>query len=85
MQIEFFTNERFEMLKLLKHNQITVKEEQYVPLSQQEIADMLHMSKLKCNTTLNELIEENYITMKGKGKYALTDKANSLYKKLETI
>ena len=46
---------------------------------------MLHMSKLKCNTTLNELIEENYITMKGKGKYALTDKANSLYKKLETI
>ena len=85
MLIEFFTNERFEMLKLLKQHQIKVKDEEYVPLSQQEIADMLHISKLKANRLLNELIEEDYVSVKSKGKYALTDKSNKVYEQMETI
>lgn len=85
MLIEFFTNDRFEMLKLLKQHQIEIKEEVYVPLSQQEIADMLHISKMKANKLLNELINEDYIQMKSKGKYALTDKAKTVYQILEDI
>ena len=41
-------------LKLLSENQVTIKESSYVTLSQQEIADMAHFSKLKTNKLLND-------------------------------
>jgi predicted transcriptional regulator len=80
MGLEFFANERFEILILLKENEIKVKEDEYVPLSQQEIADMAHFSKLKTNKILNELINLDYVVpyMNKRGKYALTEKGNKL-------
>ena len=80
MGLEFFANERYEILILLKENQIKVKEEVYIPLSQQEIADMAHFSKLKANKILNELIELDYVKsyQNKRGKYALTEKGNKL-------
>ena len=53
--LEFFSNDRYSILKLLSENQVTIKESSYVTLSQQEIADMAHFSKLKTNKLLNEL------------------------------
>lgn len=80
MGLEFFANERYEILILLKENQIKVKEEIYIPLSQQEIADMAHFSKLKANKILNELIKLDYVKsyQNKRGKYALTEKGNKL-------
>ena len=80
MGLEFFANERFEILILLKENEIKVKEDEYVPLSQQEIADMAHFSKLKTNKILNELIDLDYVVpyMNKRGKYALTERGNKL-------
>lgn len=80
MVLEFFANERYEILILLKENQIKVKEEIYIPLSQQEIADMAHFSKLKANKILNELIKLDYVKsyQNKRGKYALTEKGNKL-------
>lgn len=80
MGLEFFANERYEILILLKENQIKVKEEVYIPLSQQEIADMAHFSKLKANKILNELIDLDYVKsyQNKRGKYALTEKGNKL-------
>ena len=77
MSLTFFANDRYELLKLLSDNQIAIKEERYINLSQQEIADMAHYSKLKANKLLNELIETGYVfSYKNKrGKYALTEKA----------
>lgn len=74
--LELFANDRYEILKLLCENQIKVKDDFYVPLSQQEIADIAHFSKLKTNKLLNELIDDGYIGyFNGKrGKYMLTDK-----------
>ena len=74
--LELFANDRYEILKLLCENQIKVKDDFYVPLSQQEIADIAHFSKLKTNKILNELINNGYVTwFDGKrGKYALTEK-----------
>ena len=74
--LEFFSNDRYSILKLLSENQVTIKESSYVTLSQQEIADMAHFSKLKTNKLLTELIQDGYIGLfNGKrGKYMLTEK-----------
>lgn len=76
--LEFFSNDRYSLLKLLSENQVKVKDDFYVPLSQQEIADMAHFSKLKTNRLMNELIDGDYVGFfNGKrGKYAITNKGN---------
>lgn len=78
--LEFFSNDRYKTIKLLCENQIKVKEDFYVPLSQQEIADMLHFSKFKTNKILNELIDGEFISyFNGKrGKYVITDKGHKV-------
>lgn len=55
LTLEFFTNDRYKILNTLSNNLVKIKEDCYVPLSQQEIADMVHFSKLKTNKILNEL------------------------------
>ena len=76
--LEFFANDRYTILKLLLNNQIQVKDDFYVSLSQQEIADMAHFSKLKTNRLLNELMDEKFVQYyNGKrGKYSITDKGH---------
>lgn len=80
MGLQFFANDRYEILILLKENQVKIKDEQYVPLSQQEIADMAHFSKLKTNKILNELIDMEYVKpyQNKRGKYAITEKSYKL-------
>lgn len=75
MNLELFANDRYKVLKILSENQITIKEESYVPLSQQEIADLVHFSKLKTNKIMNELKDYGCVVpFQGKkGKYALTE------------
>ena len=82
--LEFFANDRYIILKLLLDNQIQVKDDFYVSLSQQEIADMAHFSKLKTNRLLNELINQKFVQYyNGKrGKYIITEKG---YKVLRLI
>ncbi len=82
MSLELFANDKYFILKLLKENQITIKDETYISLSQQEIADLAHKSKLKTNRILNELIEAGFLTSTIRGKYYLTDKA---YKAIDTL
>lgn len=74
--LEFFANERYELLKLLCEHQVKVKDSFYVTLSQQEIADMAHISKLKANKIINELLDQQYVHLydNKRGKYALTEK-----------
>lgn len=59
--LESFANDFFKVLKFLKDNQVEVKGHWYVTLSQQEVADMNHMSKLKTNRILRELKEGNFV------------------------
>lgn len=86
MNLSFFANERFEYLEFLSQNQVTVKDASYVTLNQQEIADILHMSKQKSNKIMNELINEGYVYLfQGKkGKYSLTDAAFNVLKIINT-
>lgn len=74
LNLELFVNDRYSILKILFDNQFHIKNDSYVPLSQQEIADLAHFSKLKTNKIINELIDSKYIVpfQDKKGKYALT-------------
>lgn len=78
--LAFFANDRYTILKLLYDNQVKIKNDFYVPLSQQEIADIAHFSKIKANRILNELINAGYITyFNGKrSKYTITTKGKMM-------
>ncbi|MGT2893963.1 hypothetical protein ACVR0A_05915 [Streptococcus downei] len=78
--LEPFANDSFKILKFLKDNQVEVKDHRYVTLSQQEIADMNHMSKLKTNRILRELREGNFVVpyQKKRGKYEITEQGHKV-------
>ncbi len=78
--LEPFGNDLFKVLKSLADNQIEVNSHWYVTLSQQEIADMNHMSKLKTNRILRELREGDCIIpfQNKRGKYEITEKGHKV-------
>ena len=75
ISLENFGNERYTILKILYINRTKVKDDSYTPLSQQEIADIAHYSKLKTNRIINELKNMNCVRayQNKKGKYMITD------------
>ena len=62
INLNLFTNDTYKLLKFLYDNQIQVKEDYYVVLSQQEIADILRYSKLKTNNIMKDLRKNDFIT-----------------------
>ena len=85
-KIEFFTNDRYLILKTLYEHQIEINNAEICPITQQEIADGLGCSKAKVNMVLNELIDNGYaqIYNNTKGRYVLTDEAKKIMKKLKS-
>lgn len=75
-----FTNDKYKLLKFLYDNQIEIKNNKYIALSQQEIADSLHFSKNKTNKIMQELKKDNFINTfnNTKGKYIVSDKGNKV-------
>ena len=76
MNLEYFGNDKYKVLVCMAERQISVKDSTVIKLSQQEIADILKISKVKVNAIIAELKADYYITQKSpRGKYSLTDKA----------
>lgn len=77
MDLTYFLNDKYKLLKLLYDNQLEIKGNVYISLSQQEMADIAHFSKLKTNTIINELKDLDLIVVYRniRGKYSLTKKA----------
>lgn len=76
MDIEYFGNDKYRVLACMANRQIFVKDGNIIKLSQQEIADIVQLSKVKVNTIITQLKADGYITQKSpRGKYLLTDKA----------
>ena len=73
--LEYFANDNYKVLKFLYDNQIQVKDEYYIVLSQQEIADMVQFSKLKTNGIIQDLREKGFIDNyeNKRRKYIITD------------
>lgn len=80
-----FTNDKYKLLKFLYDNQIEIKNNKYIVLSQQEIADSLHFSKNKTNKIMQELKKDNFIDTfnNTKGKYIVSDKGNKVISVIE--
>ncbi|HEM6184923.1 TPA: hypothetical protein U2C38_001996 [Streptococcus suis] len=83
--LEPFANDTFRLLKTLKENQVEVKGAYYIPLSQQEIADINQMSKLKTNRLLRDLIEGGFVSpyQNKRGKYKITEKGHKVLKLMQ--
>jgi hypothetical protein len=81
-----FTNDKYKLLKFLYDNQIEIKNNKYIALSQQEIADSLHFSKNKTNKIMQELKKDNFIDSYNniKGKYIITKNGNKVVKIIES-
>ena len=76
MEIEYFGNNKYRVLACMSERQISVKDNAVVKLSQQEIADIVQLSKAKVNGIIAELKSDGYITQESpRGKYSLTNKA----------
>ena len=77
MNIDYFGNDKYRVLSCMAKRQISVKDSNVIKLSQQEIADILQLSKVKVNAIISDLKSDGYLTQKSpRGKYSLTDKAN---------
>jgi len=78
VNIDYFGNDKYRVLACMAERQISVKDSIVIKLSQQEIADILKLSKVKVNAIIAELKADCYITQKSpRGKYSLTDKAKN--------
>jgi len=74
--IDYFTNDKYKVLKCMSERQISVLGIQVVKLSQQEIADTLHFTKTKVNSIISDLKIDGYLLQQSpRGKYVLTEKA----------
>lgn len=64
---------------MAKH-QIEVNGKLIIPLSQQDIADIVQLSKKKVNLIIGELRDNEYILQQSpsRGKYILTEKAHNV-------
>ena len=67
----------------MAQRQIAIGNGYVIKLSQQEIAEILGFTKTKVNTIIKELKQYGYvIQVNERGKYALTEKANTEIKKM---
>ena len=85
MSLEFFSNDRYKVLQCMAQRQIEVNGKEIVPLSQQDIADVVQLSKKKVNIIIRELKENGYIVQKSptRGKYSLATKALSVVTQIQ--
>lgn len=80
MNLKIFTNDIYKTLKCLYDNQIKIKNEKYIVLSQEEISKLVHFSKNKTNKIIQELKKNKFIDSYNnvKGKYVITKNGNKV-------
>lgn len=84
MIIEYFSNDKYKVLTCMAQRQISIGNSYVVKLSQQEIAEIVQLSKVKVNAIISELKSDDYISQESpRGKYILTEKANKALEKMQ--
>ncbi len=72
---EYFVNDRYRVITCMAKREIMVGDKAIIKLSQQEIADMLKMTKVKVNSIIRELKRDGYLIQCSlRGQYVLTEK-----------
>ena len=76
MGIEYSGKDKYRVLVCMSDRKISIKAIFVVKLSQQEIANVVQLSKSKVNSIISELKSDGYITQESpRGTYSLTNKA----------
>lgn len=79
-------NTTYKLLETLYDNQVTIRGETYCPLGQDELAEMLGITRSTINIHLNKLKELDLLEKVDKSKkHILTDRAIQIVEKLENI
>jgi predicted transcriptional regulator len=83
--LEKFINEKYKILKLIHDKQISFGDFSYCNLSQEEIASIVKLSKVKVNKLINELEQDNFIGHYNakKNKYIVLDSGKEVIRKFE--
>ena len=76
-----FKTKEYKILEIMEETTLSVGEEEYSPLGQQEIGLKMGLSRVSINRVFKELREEGYIKMLTRGKWKLTEKAKELLDK----
>lgn len=85
MGINLFLNDYYELLKLMYDNEAVILDEKIIPLTQLQIATTLNCSKMKVNSMFSVLQKEGFVEQKSRGKYILTDRAESIIETIEAL
>ena len=85
MGIKLFLNDYYDLLKLMHDNEVVILDEKVIPLTQQQIATTLKCSKMKINSMFRILQKQDFVEQKTRGKYALTDKAETIIETIEKL
>ena len=75
----------YDLIKLMHDNEAIILDETIIPLTQQQIATTLNYSKMKVNSMFSILQKEGFVEQKTRGKYVLTDTAESILKTIEKL
>ncbi len=66
-------------------NEAVILDEKIIPLTQLQIATTLNCSKMKVNSMFSVLQKEGFVEQKSRGKYILTDRAESIIETIEAL
>ena len=84
-QLNILVNDYYKVLKILYDNQVTIKGETYCPLSQEEIAKELGVTRMTISNILKKLKENNLIAIDDARKYIIKDNATQIVKQIDKI
>lgn len=81
----YFANDKYIILKIINDNMVNIKNDFVAPLTQQDISELAHFSKVKTNNIINELIRNGFAdTFNSKrGKYVVTKKGQKIIELME--
>ena len=84
-QVNALVNDSYRVLKILYNSQVTINNETYCPLSQEEISKELGVTRVTIGNILKKLKSNNLIEIVDNRKYKLKDAAIIIIKKIEKI
>ena len=75
--LNFFSNDYFKLLLILKQHELKVNDERLILLRQEDLGKMMSYSRQTISKLLKELKNEEFIYEKGKNKLVITDKGQT--------
>lgn len=84
-QLDVLVNDCYKVLKILYDNQVTIQNEKYCPLSQEEIAKELGVTRMTISNILKKLKENNLISIDDARKYTVKDNAIQIIEQINNI